>query len=881
MPAPSKPEEQLIGETIAGCRVESILGAGGMGVVYRAHQERLDAPVALKVIRRAYSDNENLIARFEREARGIAKLRGKTNHVVQVYDFGRDEAHGIYYISMEFVEGQGVDQILKAEGAIDPKAAAKIIKEAAEGLEVARQLGLVHRDIKPENLLLTADGVTKITDFGLAKGMATETDISVSGQILGTPAYMSPQQARGEKVDHSTDIYSLGASLYALLTGKRPYDSDTALGMAMKHVSDPVPDAIAAGHDVPPDLNEVVKRCMAKEPADRYATGGELAHALDQFLWSRSTLVTPSGTTHDPPADDASDPVVSDILVVDEEISSAVADAAAALDDTNPTVGADEASATIGMQDLTVHDTPAPAPPAPAKGSPVPLLAGAVVLLALIGGGLWAAGVFDGATPAPAPAPAPEPAKVSLPAPESPMEGAVLDSGDVEVRGTLVDARPGTWVTVNGQYVDVIDGAYRTTLTLPDGPHKLAIAVGVGNAGHAEQSVTFHVDATPPVVRLGKPSTDVVVTRDETLTLAGTVRDEGGAPGALTLMLGNTGIALADGAFEHTVTLREGEQTLVLVAKDGAGRTTDYPLTVTRDSTPPALELTSPTPGTTRVNDGVLTIAGRLQDAGEITLTIGGETVKVAADGAFNHLVDLDDGTNTFALAWSDAAGNTASHTITVAYESLPDGITADPQGDGYRCTADGAAMRSVGSGDTRFFIDQFEVTVARYAKFLDAAGAGAAAHEPLRWARQNVPERQRHPVTGVSWENAAAYAEWAGKTLPTEAQWAQAAGESAYPWGDDAPGAGQVVFGREPGPGAGPDAVGSAAGDVSASGIHDLGGNLAEWCAGEPGAPLQPVRGGHWAAESESACKRDARRTARLGDRQYTVGFRCVKAVN
>src|SRR3990167_8591118 len=165
----AKPEDRLIGRVVGNARIQSIIGGGGMGVVYRAVQEQLGAPVAVKVIRHGFGEQAQIAARFEREAREIAKLRGRTPYVVQIYDFGRDEATGAYYITMELVEGEGADRLLRRHVRLPETAAARLVRQAASGLAVAHAAGIVHRDIKPENLLVAREGVVKITDFGLAK----------------------------------------------------------------------------------------------------------------------------------------------------------------------------------------------------------------------------------------------------------------------------------------------------------------------------------------------------------------------------------------------------------------------------------------------------------------------------------------------------------------------------------------------------------------------------------------------------------------------------------------------------------------------------------------------------------------------------------------
>jgi serine/threonine protein kinase/class 3 adenylate cyclase len=277
------------GFTIGGFRIVSQIGSGGMGTVYRAVQPRLDAPVALKVIRSGQDGYKDAVARFGREARQIAQLRGRSQHVVQIYDFGSDDVAGLYFIAMELVEGEGIDRILSRRGKLDEQQAARIVRQAARGLAVAHGLGIVHRDLKPENLLLGRDGVVKVSDFGLAKELGKGSAMTAAGTLLGTPSYMSPEQAIGKTADKRSDIYSLGATLYTLLTGKTPFSADNAMAMALQHVAAPTPDPAAAGAVISPELNAVVGRMMAKSADDRYQSADEVVHAIDALLGTGPT----------------------------------------------------------------------------------------------------------------------------------------------------------------------------------------------------------------------------------------------------------------------------------------------------------------------------------------------------------------------------------------------------------------------------------------------------------------------------------------------------------------------------------------------------------------------------------------------------------------
>ncbi len=286
---------------IPGYRVESILGVGGMGTVYLARQLSLDRPVALKVMSKRWVHDPVFVARFTREAFAAALL----NHpnVVQIYDIG--EAGGARFFSMEYVPGQSLVDLVKAEGKLDPETAVGFLLQAARGLKHAHDRGMIHRDVKPDNLLLDEQGMVKVADLGLVKtqDLAREQDrlsdpaesghglnslpMNMTGtrMALGTPAYMAPEQCRdAAMVDHRADIYSLGCTLYVLVTGKQPFDGNTAIELMTKHAYEPIvpPDMIASR--VPKELSAVIQKMMAKNADDRFPSMGEVIRTLEQWL---------------------------------------------------------------------------------------------------------------------------------------------------------------------------------------------------------------------------------------------------------------------------------------------------------------------------------------------------------------------------------------------------------------------------------------------------------------------------------------------------------------------------------------------------------------------------------------------------------------------
>jgi serine/threonine protein kinase len=267
----------VLGE-ISGGRytLSELLGAGGMAEVFLAHDRILDRDLALKILREGYAEDAAFVSRFRREAQSAAAL----NHpyVVQVYDQGRSE-DGRLYIAMEHVPGGNLKDLITRRGPLDPAEAVLLASEVAEALGVAHERGIVHRDIKPQNVLLGEAGEAKVADFGIA--LAASTSITSGTELLfGTPGYMSPEQAMGERVGPESDLYSLGVVLYEMLTGTVPFEAEGALATAMKHVTDRPPSPREHDPSVPEAMDALVMRLLAKDPEDRCGSAFELAEDL-------------------------------------------------------------------------------------------------------------------------------------------------------------------------------------------------------------------------------------------------------------------------------------------------------------------------------------------------------------------------------------------------------------------------------------------------------------------------------------------------------------------------------------------------------------------------------------------------------------------------
>jgi serine/threonine protein kinase len=365
--------------TLGPYQVLKQLGKGGMGAVYLALDTRLDRKVALKVMLPEYARDTEARERFLREARAAAKVTH--DHVVTVHE--ADERDGVPYIAMQLLQGYPLDEYLKTKGAPGLHHIIRIAHETALGLAAAHARGLVHRDIKPANLWLEApNGRVKLLDFGLAKPLAPTDELTKSGEVVGTPAYMSPEQARGQKVDHRTDLFSLGAVLYRLCTGRLPFDGPSTMDVIIAlGTADPLP-VRQINPKVPESLAALIHRLLAKDPDRRPQTAAEVARHLsaifDEFLAARHNPPPPADLSRSQP-------------VVVHPVPQPVA----------PMAVPDNVFADLDAKDeATEAELPAPRTPEPARragprrkkptgaepsgGKTLPLVLGAVVLFAVV-----------------------------------------------------------------------------------------------------------------------------------------------------------------------------------------------------------------------------------------------------------------------------------------------------------------------------------------------------------------------------------------------------------------------------------------------------------------------------------------------------------------
>src|SRR6266542_3234038 len=289
----------LAGHNLGPYRLLDQLGAGGMATVYKAYHAAMDRYVAIKVLPQHLTRDPNFRARFQREARAIARLEHL--YILPVYDAGEDE--GIPYLVMRYTDSGDLSDLI-ARQSLTIARAVQLISQVAAGLAYAHRLGVIHRDVKPANVLLSRAGDVLLTDFGIAKIYEETLQLTSEGTMVGTPAYMAPEQVQGQPVDARTDIYALGVVLYQALTGECPFMAETPLAVALMHIHNPLRPPRQLNPNIPESIERIILRAMAKNPSDRFQTADEMAEALQQALTglSRPTAVLPVPAAQDEPA---------------------------------------------------------------------------------------------------------------------------------------------------------------------------------------------------------------------------------------------------------------------------------------------------------------------------------------------------------------------------------------------------------------------------------------------------------------------------------------------------------------------------------------------------------------------------------------------------
>jgi serine/threonine-protein kinase len=379
-----------------------------MAVVYKARQTDLDRIVALKILPPGLTSDQSYIARFRQEARSAARLEHP--HIMPIYEVG--EVAGYHYIAMKFIQGRTLKQLLQQEGALSVRRAAQILAQVGEALDYAHRQGIIHRDIKPSNVMITDEGWVYLTDFGLARGTGSNSGLTIAGTVMGTPEYMSPEQAQGlPNVGPPTDIYALGVMLYELLTGAFPFKAETPMAMlAARLVHAPIPPRDVRS-DLPPAVEDVIMRALARKPEARFATAAEMVAALRQAVgMSESELNRPLTPQRGMPAIGSGLPSPLPTQPAPPLPPTQPASPPPAHSPTTPSPAyVQTPPAPASYPYAAAPTTPAPHPlnvPAPparstGKGPLVGILVGVIALGLLIGGGIALFVLFRPSSPTP------------------------------------------------------------------------------------------------------------------------------------------------------------------------------------------------------------------------------------------------------------------------------------------------------------------------------------------------------------------------------------------------------------------------------------------------------------------------------------------------
>ena len=273
----------LAGKTLGNYEVIERVGRGGMAEVYKGYHPKLDRHVAIKILHGFLAEGEDFLARFEREAKAVASLRHE--NIIQIHDFDVQDEN--YYMVMEYVDGdtltEKLQKLSKTKSKMPLDEVLSITKQVAKALAHAHKQGIIYRDLKPSNILIAKNGQTFLTDFGIAK-IASTTQFTSTGALIGTPAYMSPELCKGIDLTPVSDLYSLGIIIYEMLTGEIPYDSETPLSILQKHITEPIPSLYEHRVDLPAAFEKIISTALAKEPEDRYQTADEISKALAQAI---------------------------------------------------------------------------------------------------------------------------------------------------------------------------------------------------------------------------------------------------------------------------------------------------------------------------------------------------------------------------------------------------------------------------------------------------------------------------------------------------------------------------------------------------------------------------------------------------------------------
>lgn len=390
--------------------IEELLGQGGMSAVYKASDPNLKRVVAVKMIHTHLSSNPDFVTRFEEEAAAVAQLRHPG--IIQVYDFNRDD--DVYYMVLEFVPGETIQAHLKrlndSNRRLSPKNAMEYMANVCDAVDYAHQRGMIHRDIKPANLMLNTMGQVILMDFGIAKIVGSQRH-TATGAVVGTAMYMSPEQIKGEQPDRRTDIYSLGVTLFEMVSGRPPFEADSAMTLMMMHMNDPVPNARTLNPEIPDALVAVINKALAKNPDQRYQTAAQMAAALRNAMTQLdASSPAPIATMIDESPLTSAGPGATMVEAPDHARGTIVESGPmpspqGTIVESSPMSPVSSQVSGTSIDGSAVKPKASSSPAAPAKkgGLALPVIIGGVVVLAcLVVGGIFAASrLFGGGTASP------------------------------------------------------------------------------------------------------------------------------------------------------------------------------------------------------------------------------------------------------------------------------------------------------------------------------------------------------------------------------------------------------------------------------------------------------------------------------------------------
>ena len=627
--------------------IERKLGQGAMGGVYLGMHRVLEVHHAIKVIHPKLLGDGTLIERFLREARNTAKM--KHMNIVQVV--GADQVEGMYYLAMEFVQGKTLEQLMRHPG-LSIHNAVRYTHMIANALQYAHSRNIIHRDIKPANIMVNEEDVAKLMDFGLVRDTAQNDapesgeQLTMAGYIMGTPQYMPLEQWQGEGVDHRSDIYALGATLYVELTGKLPYPGKNAREIFRNVLSSTAKDVREHNSEIDEELAAIVNYAIAPEKEDRYQTAEEFGLALEQW-WDHHPY---QGTSL------FKAPVMEDTRGIAASTRAPTTATRAVLTHGSTLEGSSPTQMGVGK-------------------SRAPLIA-VIALLVIIGGGVgvfFAFGGMDSGNNQPAP-PAPEFSVGIEPDEATEATPLAVTSASFSIPGKGA-------ATVNGEPYE-----FGSALTLEPGVNQLDV---VSTEGAGQRTLFVIFDDVPPTIEvpllLDWPN-NLVPTKDGSIDLAGKVSDEGcGLPGlTLTIIIDGESRNLVvedDGSFGRPIPVEDSDVTVELQAEDRAGnRTPAITFWVTPDRRSLAFDSDQPwTPEGRWVTSKSFEIAGKLNKSKGVTVTVEGKEVSVAESGAFRATVTREPGEHEIQIFATDWFGSKINFTKRVYVDLEGPAVSLDP----------------------------------------------------------------------------------------------------------------------------------------------------------------------------------------------------------